>query len=52
VPEDTDSEEENFDQSLPKVKFGLVTSSDRQTPRPVSASSKVSAEIDICLHVI
>ncbi|XP_060587857.1 uncharacterized protein LOC132743356 [Ruditapes philippinarum] len=42
VPDDTDSEEENFDQSLPKVKFGLVTSSDRQTPRPVSASSKSS----------
>lgn len=40
--DDLESEEENFDHPLPKVKFGLVSSSDKQTPRPVSATSSVS----------
>ena len=41
-----EEEEEGYhDQLQYKVKFGHVTSSDRHTPRPISASSHVSIRV-------
>ncbi|XP_053393909.1 uncharacterized protein LOC123525355 isoform X2 [Mercenaria mercenaria] len=45
-PDHTGEDDEDYEDRLHyKVKFGHVTSSDRQTPRPISASSKASSSI-------